>query len=80
LLNRGASDRIVEKSTAIYVAKTIVDEAVGGGRGNQAIVAFKAEPVTVSDVLAVIDRFCGGTPVGWQLLQRKAGIQAGPSA
>jgi hypothetical protein len=70
----GASDQIVEKGTAIYVAKTIVDEALGAGRGNQAIVEFKNEPVMISDILATIDRLCGGNPAGWQRLQRRAGF------
>jgi hypothetical protein len=34
-------------------------------------VAFKSEQTTVADVLAVIDRLCGG-PTGWQHLQKKA--------
>ena len=55
------------------VASTIVNETVGRGLGNQAIVAFKNEPITVADVLAVIERLCGG-PAGWQHLQRKAGL------
>jgi hypothetical protein len=67
----GTGERPVEKSTAIFVVKAIVDETVGRGIGNQAIVAFKSERTTVADVLAVIDRLCGG-PAGWQHLQRKA--------
>jgi hypothetical protein len=63
------------KKQAIFVAKVIVDEAIGGGCGNQAVVPFKNDPVTVSDVLAAIDRLCGGSLVGWQRLQKKAGIQ-----
>jgi hypothetical protein len=69
----GSGERPVSKDVAIYVAATIVNETVGRGIGNQAIVAFKSDPVTVSDVLAVIDRLCGG-PAGWQHLQRKAGV------
>jgi len=69
----GSGERAVSKEVAIYVASTIVNETVGRGIGNQAIVAFKSDPVTVSDVLAVIDRLCGG-PAGWQHLQRKAGV------
>jgi hypothetical protein len=46
---------------------------LAAGSATQAIVAFKTEPITVSDVLAVIERLCGG-PAGWQLLQRKAGL------
>jgi hypothetical protein len=68
----GSDERPVSKDVAIYAAATVVNEAVGRGLGNQAIVAFKNDPVTVSDVLAVIDRLCGG-PAGWQMLQRKAG-------
>ena len=48
------------KAVAIYVAVTIVNETVGRGFGNQAIVAFKSEPITVSDVLSVIERLSGG--------------------
>jgi hypothetical protein len=69
----GSSDRIVEKATAIFVAKSVVDEALGAGRGNPAIGAFKNEKPTVADVLAVIERLCGG-PAGWQRLQKKAGF------
>ena len=61
----------MSKEVAIYVAATIVNETIGHGFGNQAIVAFKSEPITVSDVLSVIERLCGG-PAGWQLMQRKA--------
>jgi hypothetical protein len=67
----GTGERPVEKACAIFAVKTIVDETVGRGLGNQAIVAFRSEQPTVADVLAVIDRLCGG-PVGWQHLQRKA--------
>ena len=70
-------ERTVEKGTAIYVTKTVVDEATGVGRGNQAVVAFKDDPITISDVLATIDRLSGGSPGSWQLLQRKAGIERG---
>src|SRR6516164_11760361 len=71
----GSGERTVSKEVAIYAAATIVNEAVSPyGRGNQAIVAFKTEPITVSDVLQTIDRLCGGSPAGWQHLQRKAGI------
>jgi len=71
----GSGERVVSKETAIYVAATIVNEAISPhGRGNQAIVAFKTEPITVGDVLQTIDRLCGGSPAGWQHLQRKAGI------
>jgi hypothetical protein len=75
----GSGMRPVSKEVAIYVASTIVNETVGRGIGNQAIVAFKSEQPTVADVLAVIDRLCGG-PAGWQHLQKKAGIQPGPGA
>jgi len=64
-------DRAVDEATAIFVVRTIVSESIGPRYGNQPIV-FKNDPVTVSDVLAVIDRLCGGSPDGWQLLQRKA--------
>jgi hypothetical protein len=66
-------ERAVEKSTAIYVAKTIVDEAIGGGRGNQAIVAFKNDPVTISDVLATIDRLCGAARPAGSICSAKPG-------
>jgi hypothetical protein len=69
----GSGERAVSKEVAIHVASTIVNETVGRGIGNQAIVAFKSERPTVADVLAVIDRLCGG-PAGWQYLQRKAGL------
>ena len=68
----GESGRAVDKATAIFVAATIVNETVGQGVGNQAIVAFKSDPVTVSDMLAVIEQLSGGSPAGWHLLQRKA--------
>ena len=74
----GDDQRTVARETAIYVTKTIVCEAVGPRYGNQPIV-FKEEPVTVSDVLSVIERLCGG-PAGSQHLQKKAGIQPGPGA
>ena len=48
----GSGERPVSKAVAIYVAVTIVNETVGRGFGNQAIVAFKNDPVTVSDVLS----------------------------
>jgi hypothetical protein len=68
----GSGERTVSKEVAIYVAATIVNEAVSPyGRGNQAIVAFRTEPITVADVLSVIEQLCGG-PAGWQLMQRKA--------
>jgi hypothetical protein len=71
----GSGERTVSKEVAIYVAATIVNEAVTPyGRGNQAITAFKTEPISISDVLAVIDRLCEGSPAGWQLLQRKAQV------
>ena len=70
----GSGERVVDKQVAIYVASTIVNETVGRGLGHQAIVAFKQEePITVADVLAVIERLCGG-PSGWQHLQKKARI------
>src|SRR5262249_40421354 len=69
----GSGERAVSKAVAIHVALTIVNETVGRGIGNQAIVAFKSEEPTVADVLAVIERLCGG-PAGWQHLQRKAGL------
>jgi hypothetical protein len=69
----GSDERAVSKEVAIHVASTIVNETVGRGRGNQAIVAFKSEQPTIADVLAVIERLCGG-PAGWQHLQRKAGL------
>ena len=57
----GSGERTVSKEVAIYAAATIVNEAVSPyGRGNQAIVAFKTEPITVSDVLSVIERLSGG--------------------
>jgi hypothetical protein len=71
----GTGERQVDKATAIYVVKTVVDEVCGAGPGNQALVAFRTDSVTASDVLCVIDRLCGGS-AGQQLLQRKAGYVA----
>jgi hypothetical protein len=71
----GTGERRVDKATAVFAVKVIVDEVCGAGRGNQA--AFRTEPVAVEDVLSVIDRLCGG-PAGWQLLQRKANFVASP--
>src|SRR5262249_19540596 len=51
----GSDERAVSKEVAIHVASTIVNETVGRGLGNQAIVAFKSEQPTVGDVLAVIE-------------------------
>jgi len=62
----------VEKATAIYVAKTIVDATIGRGLDNQAITAFKMDQPTVGDVVSVLERLCGG-PRGWKILQSKAG-------
>lgn len=70
LFASGEPEQPVEKRTAVFVAKTIVDEAVGGARGNAAITAFKNDQITVSDVLATIDRLCGG-PAGWQLCRTR---------
>jgi hypothetical protein len=70
-------ERRVEKNCAIFVTKMITDEVVGRGRGNQAIVAFKNDPITVGEVISVIEKLCGG-PSGFQLLQRKAGYVASP--
>ena len=61
----------MEKACAIFAVKTIVDECVGRGLGNQVIVMIKNDPTTVAEVLSVIDKLCGG-PAGWQMLQRKA--------
>jgi hypothetical protein len=65
----GSGMRPVSKEVAIHAAATIVNETIGRGLGNQAIVAFKTEPVTVADVLAVIDRLCGG-PAGWESAEK----------
>jgi hypothetical protein len=73
LFASGTGERLVEKACAIFVAKTIVDETVGRGLGNQAIVMIKNDPTTIADVLSVIERLCG-SPAGWQHLQRKAGL------
>ena len=44
----GSDERPVSKDVAIYVAATIVNETVGRGLGNQAIVAFKKDvPQTI---------------------------------
>jgi hypothetical protein len=75
LFASGASERLVDKATAIFVTALIVSETLGAGRGHQAITAFKSEQPTVGDVLCVIDRLCGGS-AGQQLLQRKAGFTA----
>ena len=68
----GASDRLVDKATAIYVVSCVVNATIGGGRGNQAIVMIKEDPTTVADVLSTIEKLCGG-PGGWQTLQKRAG-------
>jgi len=68
----GTGDRLVEKATAIYVASQIVNETIGDGRGDQAIVMIKEDPTTVADVLSTIEKLCGG-PGGWQTLQKRAG-------
>jgi hypothetical protein len=73
----GSGERPVELASAIFVTKSIVDETVGRGLGQQALVAFKSEEPTVADVLAVIERLCGG-PAGWQRLQQKANLIASP--
>jgi hypothetical protein len=73
----GSDERPVSKDVAIYVVATIVNEAVGRGIGNQAIVEFKNEPVTIANVLSVIEKLCGG-PVGFQHLQKRAGYIASP--
>jgi hypothetical protein len=75
LFASGASERFVDKATAILVTALIVSETLGAGRGHQAITAFKSEQPTVGDVLCVIDRLCGGS-AGQQLVQRKAGYNA----
>jgi hypothetical protein len=66
----GDNRRLVEKRTAFYVVREIVFESVGP-RYCQSVV-FESEPITVRDVLRVIERLSG--PAGWQLLQRKAGL------
>jgi hypothetical protein len=71
----GSGERTVSKEVAIYVVATIVNETVGRGLGQQAIVAFNSEPITVADVISVIERLCGG-PAGWQHLQKKANLSA----
>jgi hypothetical protein len=73
----GTGERRVDKATAIFAVKVIVDEVCGVGRGNQALVAFKTELVAVEDVLSVIEKLCGG-PAGWQHLHRKANFVASP--
>jgi hypothetical protein len=65
----GVGERAVEKTTAVYVAGTIIDETVGRNRGQR--VMFKDESITVADVLAMIERLSG--TAGWQHLQRRAG-------
>jgi hypothetical protein len=69
----GSLERPVAKDVAVFVAATIVNETVGKGIGNRAIVSFKTEPIVVSDVLAVIEKLCGG-PAGFQHLQKLAGF------
>jgi hypothetical protein len=62
----------VEKSTAIYVVRTIVSETLGTHRCGE--VRFGSDPVTIGDVLATIDKMIGiGGPSGWRHLLKKAG-------
>jgi hypothetical protein len=68
---RGAGQWLVEKTTAVFVVKTVVYESVGPKFANQPII-FRDEPVSVADVLSAIERLSG--PAGWQLIQRKAGL------
>jgi hypothetical protein len=67
----GDDQRTITRETTNYVIKTIVCESVGPRYSNQPI-TFGTEPITVADVLAVIERLSG--PAGWQHLQRKAGL------
>jgi len=69
----GNGQRLVEKTTAVFVVKTVVGESIGPRYSNQRI-AFGAEPITVADVLVTIERLCGGNPAWCQHLQRKAGF------
>jgi hypothetical protein len=72
LFASGTGERPVERQTALYVVRTIVSETLGTHRCGE--VRFGSDPVTVADVLGRIDKLCGGSPVGWQLLQKKAGV------
>jgi hypothetical protein len=53
LFASGDAERAVEKSTAIFVVKSIVSEILGTQRCGE--VRFGSDPVTIGDVLATID-------------------------
>ena len=69
----GGRERRVESGTAEYVVRVIGSETVGVPRTGE--VSFKGE-VTVGDVLDRIERLTPGSGIGWQALQRKAGIRS----
>jgi hypothetical protein len=71
----GNGQRLVEKTTAVFVVKTVVGESIGPRYSNQPI-AFGAEPITVADVLVTIERLCGGNPAWWQHLQARRASKA----
>jgi hypothetical protein len=75
----GDRDRLVERTTAEFVVRTIVGEVLGAHRVGQ--VNFKGDHITVGDCLDAIERKVGvGNPAGWQRLQARAGIKPGPGA
>jgi hypothetical protein len=76
LFASGDGERQVERETAVFVVRTIVCETLGAHRCGE--IRFGSAPVTVSDCLALIDKLCGGSPVGWQSIQRKANFSASP--
>jgi hypothetical protein len=72
LFASGDPKRTVEHSTAIFVAKEIVRLCLGPKAAQP--VSFDPESICVSDVLIEIQRLSG--PMGWQLLQKRAGYVA----
>jgi hypothetical protein len=72
----GDPERTVERATAEFVVRQILTELVGARRADD--VRFRTEVVTISDILAVLERRTSGG--GWRLLQRKAEIRADPGA
>ena len=70
----GDTQRTVERSTALFVARTIISESVGPRFAQP--VSFSPDPITVEEVLAEIRRL--SEPWGWKVLTRKAGFTASP--
>jgi hypothetical protein len=66
----GSGERLVEKDTALFVLKVVVDGALGGGASQRVKLDFADDKVTVGDVLAAIERLSG--TLGWQWMVKKA--------